>query len=61
VESPLPGDRHGGFGERPGERTRSNPGTAPQADSTIEIEVRGVGSCRYQVVLPDEAEMRDVA
>ena len=27
-------DRHGGFGERPGERTRSNPSTAPQADST---------------------------
>jgi hypothetical protein len=31
---PLPGDRHGGFGERPGKRTRSNPDTAPQADST---------------------------
>ena len=25
---------HGGFGERPGETDRSNPGTAPQADST---------------------------
>ncbi len=32
--SPLPGDRHGGFGERPGKRTESNPDTAPQADST---------------------------
>jgi len=31
---PLPGDRHGGFGERPGERTVSNHGTALQADST---------------------------
>ena len=34
VESPLPGDRHGGFGERPGETDREQSGTAPQADST---------------------------
>jgi hypothetical protein len=25
VESPLPGDRHGGFGERPGETDREQP------------------------------------
>lgn len=34
VESPLRGDAHGGFGERPGERTSGNAGTALQADST---------------------------
>jgi hypothetical protein len=28
------GDAHAGFGERPGETTESNAGTAPQADST---------------------------
>lgn len=39
AESPLPGDRHGEFGERP-KRTRSNPGTAPQADSTAEAQSR---------------------
>jgi hypothetical protein len=31
---PLPGDRHGGLGERPGETDLEQPGTAPQADPT---------------------------
>ncbi len=35
MESPLRGNTHGGFGERPGKRTDSDTGTAPQADSTI--------------------------
>ena len=34
VESPLPRDRYGGFGERPGKRADGNAGTAPRADST---------------------------
>jgi hypothetical protein len=34
MESPLRGNTHGGFGERPGKRTGSKPDTAPQADST---------------------------
>jgi len=33
----LRGNTHGGFGERPGERTGSSPDTAPQADSTIRL------------------------
>jgi hypothetical protein len=40
VESPLPGDRHGGFGERPGETAGSTLGTALQADSTKDAVVQ---------------------
>lgn len=40
VESPLRGDVHGGFGERPGETDREQPGTAPQADSTKDPDGR---------------------
>ena len=35
VESPVRESSHGGFGERPGETDRWQPGTAPQADSTV--------------------------
>ena len=49
MESPLPRDRHGGFGERPGKRTGSNPDTTPQVDSTRYDTLHGehmVGSIR---------------
>jgi hypothetical protein len=38
----LPGDRHGGFGKRPGETDREQPGTAPKAGSTQQPGIGGV-------------------
>ena len=52
MENPLRRNSHGGFGERP-KRTGSNPGTAPQADSTVGREdAAGLGG---QELVPGRA------
>lgn len=57
MENPLPGNGHGGFGERPGETDREQSGTAPQAGSATLAHTLH-GECPRVVVAGGQGRQR---